>query len=104
MTADWELDDEAERIEQENRWEDALLAAKLVVNGYDRKSAVEAIKTVNAYREEYRNDPGVHIEGDEDEPEEWTVEECNYPEKVNGDFNQAQIVKIANDLIEKFDD
>ncbi|CAI1876878.1 hypothetical protein [Serratia fonticola] len=103
MPADWELDDEVERIEEENRWEDARLAAKLVVNGYDRQSAVETIKSVNTNREGYKNDPGVYIEGDEDQPDEWTIDECNYPKEIKGNFNPRQIDKIANELLEEFD-
>lgn len=57
MPADWELDDEVERIKEENRWNDAMLAAKLVITGHGRDFAIAAIKEVNANREHYRNDP-----------------------------------------------
>ncbi|BFO29782.1 TPA: hypothetical protein MCW73_000907 [Klebsiella pneumoniae] len=101
MPADWELDDEVERIKEENRWNDAMLAAKLVIRGHGRDFAIAAIKEVNANREHYRNDPGVHIEGDEDQPSEWTLPECNYP-AVDGEFNPQQVHKIAQELIEDF--
>ncbi len=101
MPADWELDDEVERIEEEKRWSDAKLAAKLVIRGRERDSAVAAIKEVNANREHYRNDPGVHIVGDEDQPSVWTLAECNYP-AVEGEFNPQQVHKIAQELIDDF--
>ncbi|SKA19570.1 hypothetical protein [Pantoea eucalypti] len=103
MPADWELEDEEERINEENRWFDAKIAAKLVISGYDRDSAVEKVKDVNANREHYRNDPGVHIEGDEEQPSQWTISECNYPKVIQKDFNQSQVHEIAKELIEKFD-
>lgn len=103
MPADWELDDEEERIEEENRWSDAQIAAKLVISGFDRHSAVEKVKDVNANREHHRNDPGVHIEGDEDQPSEWTTADCNFPKVVQGKFNPRQVQKIAQELIDDFE-
>ncbi|HCT7986761.1 TPA: hypothetical protein OT855_003678 [Serratia liquefaciens] len=102
MVADWELDDEAEKIGDERRWEDAQLAAKLVISGYERDSAVGAIKSVNENRESHRNDPGVHIDGDGEQPSEWTIEECNYPNEVKGEFNPQQVYTIAQKLIDDF--
>ncbi|HIE0651169.1 TPA: hypothetical protein ACXJNB_004329 [Serratia marcescens] len=102
MAADWALDDEAEKIADERRWADAQLAAKLVIRGYERDSAVGAIKSVNENRESHRNDPGVHIDGDGEQPSKWTIEECNYPNEVKGEFNLQQVYKIAQKLIDKF--
>ena len=102
MSADWKLNDEVERIEEENRWGDAEIAAKLVISGFERNSAVKEVKDVNANREHYRNDPGVHIEGDEEQPSEWTIPECNYPKVVKEKFNPHQVHKIAQELIDYF--
>ncbi|ELB7342850.1 hypothetical protein [Klebsiella michiganensis] len=100
MPADWELDDERDSIAEENRWDDAQIAAKLVILGYERCAAVEKVKDVNENREYYRNDPGVHIEGDEYQASEWTVDECNYPKEIAGTFDPRQVHKIAQELID----
>lgn len=103
MSADYELEGEEERVKEENRQSDAEIAAKLVISGFDRNSAVEKVKDVNANREHYRNDPGVHIEGDEDQPSEWTLDECNYPKVIAKEYNPRQVQKIAQELVDDFD-
>lgn len=103
MPADWELEDEEERINEEKRLSDAMIAARLVISGYDRDSAVEKIKDINANREYYKNNPGIHIEGDEEQPSQWTIPECNYPKVIYEDFKPSQVHEIAKELNEKFE-
>lgn len=102
MPADWELDDEAAKIEEANRWNDAKLAAKLVINGYERNSAVSIIKEVNANQEQYKHDPGVYIEDDETQGSQFTAEQCNYPSAINGEFDPQRVHQIAKELFNKF--
>lgn len=102
MSADWRLQKEQDKVDEENRQIYAEIAAKLVILGYDRHSAIEKVKEVNENREYYRNDLGVHIEGDEYHPSQWTIDECNYPKEISGEFNPGQVHKISQELIDDF--
>ncbi|MBP2155723.1 hypothetical protein [Erwinia rhapontici] len=100
---DWQLEQENERINEFNRSYYAELAAKLVICGWERSSAVQAIKSVNDYRTMYYGDTNAHVMGDEDQPEIWLLSQCNYPAEVNGSFDPHQIAAIARELIYSFD-
>ena len=102
MSADFRLQEEQDRVDEENRAIYAEIAAKLVILGYDRHSAIEKVKKVNENREYYRNVPGAYIEGDEYHPNQWTIDECNYPKESAGKFNSRQVHKISQELIDDF--
>ncbi|EMI2315272.1 MAG TPA: hypothetical protein DHV44_15130 [Providencia sp.] len=91
---DWELDEPNDGL----IFYYAQLAAKLVISGYDRNSAVQKIKTVNFMRDQYRGDVGVYTE----DTDEWHLAACNYPAEVYGQYNQAQVDAIAKELVPRF--
>lgn len=103
MTADWDLENETQRIRDDNNYSDAKIAAKLVLSGYDRDAAVDKVKNVNASRVEYWNDPGVHIQGDEEQPSEWTLSCCRFPPEINEKPDTPQVHAIAQELLEDFE-
>lgn len=100
---DWHLEQEQDRINEMNKSYYADLAAKLVILGWDRPSAVQAIKNVNDNRHAYYGNTNVHIMGEDGEPDIWLLTECNYPPEVNGNFNPFQVTAIAQELADSFD-
>ncbi|MEW6485123.1 MAG: hypothetical protein AB1423_10930 [Pseudomonadota bacterium] len=103
MTSDWDLENETQKIRESDIYADAIIAAKLVLCGYDRDAAVYKVNEVNELREEYRNDPGVYIPGDEDQPSEWTLSECNFPVEIKNIETNHQVRAIANEMRQYFE-
>ncbi|CCW29001.1 hypothetical protein XNC3_1080001 [Xenorhabdus nematophila F1] len=91
--------DDMNNHEDKMNWEYAILAAKLVINGFSREDAVNAIKKTNQKREEYYGEPAVQNL----ETSEWYDDSFEYPEKIKGTFNQQQVEEIAKELLPYFE-
>ncbi|HDL7092284.1 TPA: hypothetical protein PXM39_003795 [Yersinia enterocolitica] len=100
---DYRLDEELERVKSINNDYYAQLAAKLVINNYERDDAVNSIKRVNESRDESRGNNSVYIPGDDENEETFLEESCNYPSGTEGKFDPKQVYKIAQELRHKFD-
>ncbi|MBN3137436.1 hypothetical protein [Pectobacterium punjabense] len=100
---DWYLEQETERINEDNRHYFAELAARLVISGWERHAAAKAIKHVNSMRDEYYGNEMVHIIGEEDDPDTWLLAECNYPSDIKGVFDKYQVRAITIEMLIYFE-
>ncbi|KSG31867.1 hypothetical protein AO946_09085 [Pseudomonas aeruginosa] len=80
-----------------------LNAAILIQQGDGEQVSVDKVKEVMQLREEYRNNPPVHIEGEGADPDVWLLAECQLPVKPEGDQANRQVHAIYQRLLAKRD-
>ncbi|CRP83274.1 hypothetical protein APB70_10605 [Pseudomonas aeruginosa] len=80
-----------------------LNAAILIQQGNGEQVSVDKVKEVMQLREEYRDNPSAHIEGEGADPDVWLLAECKLPAKPEGDQANRQVHAIYQRLLAKRD-
>ncbi|HCK0579778.1 TPA: hypothetical protein ACF3PO_005144 [Pseudomonas aeruginosa] len=103
MAEDYKYELQMEQYREQLGNQILLNAAILIQQGDGEQVSVDKVKEVMQLREEYRNAPGVHIEGEGNDPDVWLLTECQLPEKPTGDQANRQVHAIYQRLLAKRD-
>ncbi len=103
VAEDYKYELQMEQYREQLGNEILLNAAILIQQGDGEQVSVDKVKEVMQLREEYRNAPGVHIEGEGNNPDVWLLAECQLPEKPAGDQANRQVHAIYQRLLAKRD-